>query len=77
VVGKPEPAFFEAALRDLGLEAREVAMVGDDAESDVAGAQRAGLRGIQVRTGKYRPETAGEPDAEIESIASLPEILGL
>ncbi len=77
VVGKPEPVFFEAALRDLGLEPWEVAMVGDDAESDVAGAQRAGLRGIQVRTGKYRPETTGEPDAEIESIASLPEALGV
>jgi HAD superfamily hydrolase (TIGR01458 family) len=77
VVGKPEPAFFEAALRDLNLEPWEVAMVGDDAWSDVAGAQRAGLRGIQVRTGKYRPGTTGEPDAEIESIASLPEALGV
>ena len=76
VVGKPKPAFFEAVLRDLGREAREVAMVGDDAESDVAGAQRAGLRGIQVRTGKYRPGTAGAPDAEIQSIADLPEMLG-
>ena len=77
VVGKPEPAFFEAALRSLGLEAREVAMVGDDAESDVAGAQRVGLWGIQVRTGKYRAEAASEPDAEIESVARLPELLGL
>jgi phospholysine phosphohistidine inorganic pyrophosphate phosphatase len=77
VVGKPEPAFFEAALRDLGLEVREVAMVGDDAESDVAGAQRAGLQGIQVRTGKYRPGTAEAPDAEIESVADLPAALGL
>ena len=77
VIGKPEPVFFEAALRDLGLGPWEVAMVGDDAESDVAGAQRAGLRGIQVRTGKYRPGTTGEPDAEIESIASLPEALGV
>jgi phospholysine phosphohistidine inorganic pyrophosphate phosphatase len=77
VVGKPEVAYFEAALRDLGLQTREVAMVGDDAEADVAGAQRAGLRGIQVRTGKYRPETTGVPDAEIESIASLPEMLGV
>jgi HAD superfamily hydrolase (TIGR01458 family) len=76
VVGKPKPAFFEAVLRDLGRDAREVAMVGDDAESDVAGAQRAGLRGIQVRTGKYRPGTAGAPDAEIPSIADLPEMLG-
>lgn len=77
VMGKPEPAFFEAALRDLGLEAGEAAMVGDDAESDVVGAQRAGLSSIQVRTGKYRPENVGEPDAEIESIARLPQILGL
>ena len=77
VVGKPEPAFFEAALRDLGLEAKDVAMVGDDAESDVAGAQRAGLRGIQVKTGKYRPGAAGEADAEIESIVDLPVVLGL
>jgi phospholysine phosphohistidine inorganic pyrophosphate phosphatase len=75
VVGKPEPAFFEAALRDLGLQAKDVAMVGDDAESDVTGARRAGLRGIQVKTGKYRPETAGEADAEIESIADLPTLL--
>ncbi|MEJ7872699.1 MAG: TIGR01458 family HAD-type hydrolase [Rubrobacteraceae bacterium] len=77
VVGKPEPAFFEAALRDLGLEAKDVAMVGDDAEADVAGAQAAGLLGIQVRTGKYRPGNGGEPDAEIESVARLPEIWGL
>jgi HAD superfamily hydrolase (TIGR01458 family) len=80
VVGKPEPAFFEAALRDLGLEAKDVAMVGDDAESDVTGAQRSGLLGVQVQTGKYRSEyrtgTAGEPDAEIESVARLPELLG-
>ncbi len=77
VVGKPEPAFFEAALRDLGLEAKDVAMVGDDAESDVAGAQRAGLRGIQVKTGKYRPGTAGEEDLLLESFAELPAVLGL
>jgi HAD superfamily hydrolase (TIGR01458 family) len=77
VVGKPELAFFEAALRGLGLEAKDVAMVGDDAESDVAGAQRAGLWGIQVKTGKYRPGVVGEADAEIESIVDLPVVLGL
>ena len=77
VVGKPEPAFFGAAVRDLGLEAKDVAMVGDDPETDVAGAQAAGLRGIQVKTGKYRPGSTGEPNAEIEDIAGLPEILGV
>lgn len=29
-------------------------MVGDDIVSDVGGAQACGIRGIQVRTGKYR-----------------------
>jgi FMN phosphatase YigB (HAD superfamily) len=52
-------------------------MVGDDAESAVAGAQRAGLRGVQVKTGKYRLGAVGEADGEIESIADLPAVLGL
>jgi HAD superfamily hydrolase (TIGR01458 family) len=81
VVGKPESAFFEAALRDLKLDAKDVAMVGDDTETDVAGARKAGLLGVQVQTGKYRSGdrmgTTVEPDAKIESIARLPEILGV
>jgi ribonucleotide monophosphatase NagD (HAD superfamily) len=30
-------------------------MIGDDAEADVGGAMAAGLMGILVKTGKYRP----------------------
>ena len=41
----------------LGLAAdRAVAMVGDDLWSDVQGAQRAGLQGWLVRTGKFRED---------------------
>lgn len=29
-------------------------MIGDDIVTDVGGAQACGIRGIQVRTGKYR-----------------------
>ena len=75
VVGKPEEAFFRIALEDLGLEAGEVAMVGDDAEADVAGAQSAGLTGILVKTGKYRRGAEGAPDL-LQSVAELPEALG-
>ena len=71
VVGKPEPDFFRLALEDLGLEAHEVAMVGDDAEADVIGARRAGLVGIQVRTGKWQDDTE-EADLVLDSIADLP-----
>jgi HAD superfamily hydrolase (TIGR01458 family) len=77
VVGKPEGSFFRLALEDLGLGSHAVAMVGDDAEADVAGAQAAGLRGVQVRTGKYRPETEGKPDLVLDSFAALPEAIGV
>ncbi len=52
VVGKPERSFFDLALREIGLEAEQAAMIGDDAGSDVAGAKRAGLGGFLVKTGK-------------------------
>lgn len=79
VVGKPEVPFFGAALRGLGLAPSEVAMVGDDLEGDVLGAQRAGLAGIRVKTGKYRPGMAGEerPDLVLASVADLPDALGI
>lgn len=54
VLGKPSHAFFAAALDSLGCGPEAAVMVGDDAEADVAGAQAAGLRGLLVRTGKYR-----------------------
>jgi HAD superfamily hydrolase (TIGR01458 family) len=76
IVGKPEGAFFEAALHELGLEAGEVAMVGDDAEADVAGAKAAGLLGVQVQTGKYRAGQASDADLIVQSFTKLPEALG-
>ena len=53
--GKPSSDFFGAAVEDLGCRASNVVMVGDDAEADVEGAISSGLKGILVRTGKYRP----------------------
>jgi HAD superfamily hydrolase (TIGR01458 family) len=76
VVGKPESAFFRLALEDLGLGPHEVAMVGDDAEVDVAGARAAGLKGVLVKTGKYRPAAdQGGADLVLQSFAALPEAL--
>jgi HAD superfamily hydrolase (TIGR01458 family) len=64
VVGKPAPAFFAAALDSMDVPPEHAVMVGDDAESDVAGALRAGLdQAVLVQTGKYRPgaESAHDP----------------
>lgn len=80
LVGKPSPAFFEAAARELGLPPERIAVVGDDLESDVAGARAAGMLGVAVRTGKYRPQDEERArqaaDRVLDSIAEVPEWVG-
>ncbi|MBD3676122.1 MAG: TIGR01458 family HAD-type hydrolase [Planctomycetaceae bacterium] len=68
VVGKPAQTFFQQALDALGIEAEHALMVGDDLEGDVGGAQNAGLRGVLVRTGKYRPEDESDPQISPDAI---------
>lgn len=79
VIGKPSWDFFRLAVQALGLTAGEVAIVGDDIDTDIGGGQAAGLRGILVKTGKYREElvkqSAVQPDHVIASIADLPGLL--
>lgn len=79
VIGKPAPSFFEAACSALGIGPDRVAMIGDDVENDVVGAQRAGLHGVLVRTGKFRPEAlagaSGEPEVVVDSFADVPALL--
>ena len=81
VVGKPARGFFDEVLRDAGADADAAAMVGDDIETDVGGALGAGLAGVLVRTGKYRADAVAssgiEPTATVDSIADVPELLGL
>jgi HAD superfamily hydrolase (TIGR01458 family) len=80
VTGKPAAAFFATALAAQGADASAAVMVGDDIEADALAAQRAGLTGVLVRTGKYQRETleraSGRPDHVIDSIADLPDLLG-
>lgn len=54
ILGKPSRDFFTAAVDALGCAPEEAVMVGDDALADVDGALAAGIKGILVRTGKYR-----------------------
>ncbi len=79
VLGKPSVAYFEAALEALDADPEHAWMIGDDLESDIAGAQRFGMRTVLVRTGKFRPddlERAGVvPDVVVSSIAHVPDWL--
>jgi HAD superfamily hydrolase (TIGR01458 family) len=79
VVGKPSPEFFAAGSSALGLEARQVAMVGDDIRNDVLAAQTVGMQGVLVRTGKFRRsdlDGGDQPDLIIDSIASIGDLFG-
>jgi HAD superfamily hydrolase (TIGR01458 family) len=80
LVGKPSPAFFEAAARELDVPPERIAVVGDDLESDVAGARASGMIGVAVRTGKYRPQDEERArqaaDAVLDSIAAVPGWIG-
>jgi HAD superfamily hydrolase (TIGR01458 family) len=77
VLGKPSAAYFDAALAALDADAGMTWMVGDDFESDVAGAQALGLKTVLVRTGKFRPDVVEAsgimPDGIVSSIAQLPQ----
>ncbi|MCW3027069.1 MAG: HAD-superfamily subfamily hydrolase like protein [Solirubrobacterales bacterium] len=79
VVGKPAREFFTAALAELGSVPESTLMVGDDVEADVGGAMQAGLRGVLVRTGKYRQEALASsgvrPTDILDSIADVPRLL--
>ncbi|WP_322521069.1 TIGR01458 family HAD-type hydrolase [Guyparkeria halophila] len=75
VLGKPSASFFRLAIEEMGARVDQAAMIGDDIMGDIDGAQQAGLRAVQVRTGKFRPqdlERGISPDGVIDSIADLP-----
>ena len=90
VMGKPSRSVFRQALaglrHDLGrrVPASAVAMVGDDPDADVRAAQRVGMRGVLVLTGKTGAEqlaapTLGRgrraPDAVASSLAEVVDAL--
>jgi HAD superfamily hydrolase (TIGR01458 family) len=76
IIGKPARPFFEAALSSLGVEAGAAVMVGDDVEADVAGALYAGLAGVLVRTGKYKPDDERRIDPPPTAVCDhLPDVV--
>jgi ribonucleotide monophosphatase NagD (HAD superfamily) len=65
-IGKPEPHLYELGLQSLGLPREKVAMIGDQLETDVAGALSVGVQPVLIGTGitPLNPDTfAREPRA--------------
>jgi|SRR5579859_3753459 len=81
ILGKPDRAFFEQALRSIGVPASEAVMIGDDIENDIGGAQKAGIRTLLVCTGKHNADSPLleriHPDAILSSIKEVQQWLEL
>nr|XP_046194422.1 phospholysine phosphohistidine inorganic pyrophosphate phosphatase-like isoform X2 [Oncorhynchus gorbuscha] len=66
---------------DVGvyMKALETLMIGDDLVNDVGGAQHCGMKGVQVRTGKYRPNDEKHPtvtaDGYVDNLAEAVETI--
>ena len=52
LIGKPSTIYFQTALKMLNAENESFLMLGDDIETDIFGAQKAGGKGILIYTGK-------------------------
>jgi putative hydrolase of the HAD superfamily len=74
--GKPQVEIFDHALQTLGVDADEAVYVGDYLFWDVGGANGVGMYSVWLnRTQQARGPGEPEPDAEIGSLADLPEVV--
>jgi putative hydrolase of the HAD superfamily len=74
-IRKPDPANFALALEMLGSQPARAVMVGNSLRSDIAGGAAAGLRTVWINRQCAPPEDGIEPDAEIESLTELTDLL--
>ena len=82
LAGKPSAMFFQAAAESMGVEPFNLAVVGDDPRTDLAGAHACDAAAILVKTGRFREEGAlapisPRPDLVLDSVATLPAALGV
>ena len=74
---KPDPRIYALACKELGVAPAEAVFVGDGANDELAGAERAGLRAVLI----HRPgEEPPWPEARRwrgPRITSIPEVLDL
>ncbi len=75
VIGKPHRHLFEIGMQRLHSQAKNTAMLGDRLDTDIHGAQQAGLAGILVTTGVDNEDTIPvkniRPDLVVHSLTEL------
>lgn len=79
IMGKPSADFFQQALARFNCAAQASFMIGDDIDADIGGAQAVGMRGVLVKTGKYRKHycdaSAIKPWGLIQDVTKLPQFI--
>ena len=75
ICGKPNPGMLNHKIKELGLEARQVAMIGDRLYTDMEMANRVGCLSVLVLSGEATKEDANnapqEIDVMVNSVADL------
>ena len=74
-VGKPSPHMFEVAMKRAGCTKKETVMIGDQEDTDIEGARRAGIDSILVLTGVYDGKTRSRATAVIGSVDELADLI--
>lgn len=75
-IGKPFPAIYEVAMRDLGNPPREkIVGIGDSIEHDIAGARGAGIAAALVRSGILADLAPHELEGEFARHGATPDFL--
>ena len=81
IVGKPSLTGLRCAARRLGVAPRDLAVVGDDPELEMAMARRADALGIAVTTGIHQPDRSPalppdqRPHLTVDGVAGLIDLL--
>lgn len=70
-VAKPDTSVFQLAIDQLGVHRESVWHIGDSLETDVVGAQAAGLTGVWLNRKGKPPRHGVTPDFEIASLTEL------
>ncbi|MBI3840700.1 MAG: HAD-IIA family hydrolase [Thaumarchaeota archaeon] len=68
VIGKPSPLMFRIALRRARCKREDAVMIGDQVETDILGASRAGIDSILVTTG------VDSDDRGMGALATIPNV---
>lgn len=74
VIGKPNTYIYDMSLQTMGLQRKEVLMVGDRVSTDIVGAQMAGIKSALVKTGEFHTSDLKgdvQPDYVVDSVKEL------